>query len=212
MVTTIKRFVEADKIVTVTTEETKRTVDFDSILESVSVEYDDWTNEAPWESCDGYEHSIERANFDCNDNRSDARGFVLTNDGRMLITISDDILEMWGNFDYYHAAGCSKQVSAELVAQVKRKAMDQLVNWYSDGWSWYSVSGEYQGYAGSIGGIDSECYAEDCRVGVANEIAGQMEADGFIIENRPEPVNSDSRARMIDQLEQNKRFGIVESR
>lgn len=182
---TTERTVNEDTIVTVTTIEESRYVQFDDILDSVRIEYDDCYTEAPWKDCDGYEHNAEHVRYDGDDDRRGARGYVAGRDS-VHITIDDDDVRSWGNYDYYRANGCSKQVAHELVAQVKRNTIDRLVDWYSNGWCYYVVVGEYNGYEDSLGGIDSEDYAEECKVDVAREVAAQMERDGYIVEGRPD--------------------------
>jgi hypothetical protein len=143
---------------------------------AVVIENDDCFG-APWEECDGWEHSVERVNYDRYDDRKGARGYVPGNygTGRMIsVEIEDGI-------GYY---GCSKQVRAELIAQVKRNTLDQLVEWYSEGWSWYVVRCEFNGYHASMGGIDTFDYAQQCCFDVADDIADQLEADGYTVENR----------------------------
>ena len=50
--------IEEDKIVKTTVEEFDRYVDWDDI--KGYIEGDDWTGEAPWEHCDGWEHTFDK--------------------------------------------------------------------------------------------------------------------------------------------------------
>lgn len=186
MTITTKRDVRDDTIITTVTTvtETDRIVDYDDILESVSVEYDEWFNEAPWEHCDGFEHEYEDIGYYNHDGITNSRGCGWSNRERFIITISDKQLEEWGTYDYYRANGCSKQVAREIVAQVKRNTLDQLVKWYSNGWEWYTVHGDYLGYQASVGGVDSYEYAETLRYEIADEIGDEMLKDDYVIHNR----------------------------
>lgn len=65
-------------------------IDFNDIIDCAEVVYDDMC-EAPWDSCDGYEHTVERAS---NDYERDMRGGVLgatgdalSQDGRLSIRL-----------------------------------------------------------------------------------------------------------------------------
>jgi len=208
---TIQRVLTADKIVEIETvvKEYDRVVDFHNILDSVSVDYDDWHNEAPWDSCDGWDHEVESVeSFDGADldDLRECRGYVrgdrYTN-GRIISIDDADIVKKWGCEGYN---GMSKQARAEYVATVKRKALDQLVKWYEEGWHWYSVCGDYQDYTASLSGIDCREYAEEVRMEIADEIAGQMQDDGYAITNRPKPqepynpakANRENKRRMLE--------------
>lgn len=217
MSVTVKRDMVDGKVVTTTTtvREAEQVVDYDDILDSITVEYDDWHCEAPWESCDGWEHDYHRASSLDHPGAEDGRGYGWSDANResFVITISDEQMAEWGNYDYYRANGCSKQVARELTAQVKRDALDQLVKWYSDGWYWYQVGGEYEGYAAGCGGIDCYDYAHDeMRYEIADEIAAEMEQDGFIVTNRPDRPTWDKRAHFIDRLNRNKTAFVVRAR
>jgi hypothetical protein len=188
---TTERIITADKIVTVTTDVEDREVCYDDVLDAVKIEHDDWHGGTPWDDCDGWEHDAEDVMYDRDDDRRDARGFALCAGRRnaVHITVSDDIVERWGCDGY---PGASKQVRAELVAQVKRKALDQLVKWYTDGWEYYYVGGGYKDCSDGCGGIDSHEYAEEVRSEVAAEIAAQLEREGYVVTDKPEPDNRSS--------------------
>lgn len=184
----MKRIVTADKIVTIETTVEDREVSYDDILESVTIEHDDWTNDAPWENCDGWEHDARRESYHDHEGIRDSRGYARCSRGdNHIIEVDDDVIvNRWGCGGY---PGCSKQVRAELIAQVKRNALDQLVEWYEDGWEYFNVSGEFKGYTDSIGDVDSYEYADQLRHEIAVNIADDMEKDGYIITDRPKPDN-----------------------
>ncbi len=216
MATVITRDVTDEKVITtsVTVTETDRIVQFDDILASVTVEYDEWMSEEPWDHCDGWEHDYERVGYNHHVGIRDSRGYGWSNANResFLITVSDDQIKEWGNYDYYHARGCSKQVAAELVAEVKRDALDQLVKWHSDGWNWYRTIGEYEGYVGSVGGIDCPDHAEEMRYEIADEIAADMEADGYIVEGKHNPHRYSKLDAAKDRFRRNLQFDVVKGR
>jgi len=92
----------------------------------------------------------------------------------------------------------------ERVARVKRDAIDQLVKWYSDGWEWWLAVAEYQEYMHCLGGIDDADYAEEVALECAFEVAAEMESDGYIVTNKPEPKNHfDRHAGFKWKLKQN---------
>lgn len=216
--TTTQTVLTADTIVKImtTVRESARHVDYDDILEAVTIDYDEGYDEAPWDSCDGFEHDYRRADsYGCNESDRDMRGYGIS-DGRresFVITISDEDVEKWGNYDYYRDNGCSKQVAFELTAQAKRDTIDKLVGWYSDGWYWYVVHGNYgDDYSGAIGGIDSVDYGEEVRYDVADEIVSEMERDGYIVSGRENPHEWTKQKIHQDKMKRNKRFGIVKAR
>ena len=197
-----------DKIVRVETivTESDRVVDYDDILESVSVEYDEWFHDAPWEHCDGLEHDYNRIGWYAVDDVRGSRGYGYSDANResFVITIDDDQVKEWGNYDYHRARGCSKQVARELTAQEKRNTLDRLVRWYSNGWEWYSVQGEYKDYIAGVGGVDCPEYAETLRWEIADEIAAEMESDGYIIEDRHNPHEQTHQQQLQNRLNWNR--------
>lgn len=213
MPTTTKRDVRDETIITTVTTvtETDRIVDYDDILASVSVEYDEWFHDAPWDCCDGLEHEYERIGYNHHDDWSRSRGcgWSDANRERFVITISDDQIKAWGNYDYYRAHGCSKQVARELTAQVKRNTLDQLVKWYSNGWEWYTVHGDYLGYAASVGGVDSYEYAETLRYEIADEIGDSMLEDDYVIHNRHNPHEHNKLQYAKDRYKRNLQLDVV---
>ena len=202
MITT-KRIVTDSQIITTTIEERSRYVDYNDILESVKVEVDEYSNEPPWENCDGYEHELS---YNDHEGLPDSRGYV-SRDRCVVIVDDDTITKVWGYNGY---DGCSKQVRAELIAQEKRRTIDTIVNWYTNGWAYYSVFGDYEGYLDSLHGIDCIDYAEnDVRYYIADEIASQMENDGFIVENKPTHATYTKLDHFRDKLEHNRCLGVV---
>lgn len=216
MSTVITRKMTDKKIITtrVTVRETDRIIQFEDILDAVTVEYDEWFRETPWDNCDGWEHDYERVGYSDHVGIRDSRGYGWSGANResFLITISDDQIEEWGNYDYYRARGCSKQVTAELVAQVKRDSLDQLVKWHSDGWNWYTTAGDYEGYVASYGGIDCPDHAEEMRYEIAGEIAANMEVDGYIVEGEHNPHTYDKLAAAKDHFRRNLQLDVVKGR
>lgn len=170
---------------TVTTE--PRRVDFNDIARSV--EYDEWFTEAPWETCDGFEHRAVAIKhyLDSGIYRSHKHASRSVLDGgSVIIEIDDETVIGWGCTG---PSGCSKQVRAEAIAAAKRKATETIVNWYVNGWEYYSASAEYGDYDDHCGGIDCPDYAEDVAIECAFNVAACMEKDGYIVFNKPEPTN-----------------------
>lgn len=185
-----------DSIITTRTTVTSRYVDFGDIIGKV--EPDDY-GEAPWE-CDGWEHSTTEANkyYDHRDRRY---GHDYYNNGRQrgYIEVTDETAREWLG----PVPGQSKQVRAESIAVVKRKATEQLVKWYKDGWEvWYAVA-EYDDYVDSIGGFYGD-YLDpfivddllECRL----EVVSQLEADGYIVANKPERPKYDKVQAFRDRI------------
>ena len=186
----IKQRVADVMIKTVVTEESA-VVDYADI--EGRGEQDDWAGHAPWEECDGWEHEIDSVeSFDGADldDLRECAGYVhgrRYENPRIVSIDDDDIVNRWGCTG---PSGCSKQVRAETIARVKRKALDTLVGWYNNGWYESCAIAEYGDYTDSVGGIYDEPWGdytaelvEECR----SNVADQLEADGYDVINRPDP-------------------------
>lgn len=169
------------------------TVNFQDILDATKVEYDDDMSEAPWDNCDGFEHTCTPAHrFDFDP--SDMRGYCYC-DGhreRVVIQLPKD-RDCWEVAAYARARGASRQVAAELAAANHRKTLDQLVEWYSNGWQWFGVKCQFEvlgeEFDESLWGIDNEDYAErEIKPEIADNVADQLEEAGFTVTGRPARV------------------------
>lgn len=172
-------------------DEVSEIVDYDDI--KIRVEYDDWDQRAPWEDCDGWEHEFRGTGY--KDHPRARLGYNYVNrpalqGGCGYIVVEDSDVIRWGCDGYY---GCSKQVRAEAIAAAKRKATEQLVKWYEDGWQWYDVCAEWGDYHESMCGIDCPDYAQTVGREFADNIADNLEADGYTVINRPKRQNKYNR-------------------
>jgi hypothetical protein len=209
-----KTILTADKVVTIETTVTERprVVQYEDIVDAMKVEFDDWNTEAPWEQCDGWEHDARQLGYYDHEDLVNSRGYARTdwNEPNMLIEVDDDVIvDQWG-CDGYH--GASKQVRFELIAQVKRRALDQLVKWYENGWSYYTVGGEYEDQSDHIGGVDCLDYAEELRYECADNVVNQLESEGFIVEGQNNPHDRAHRQILIECRKQRNQSHIVEVR
>lgn len=182
---------------TVVTEE-PLIVDWDDI--ATKIESDDWTGEAPWEACDGWEHEFVPSHFRDDPYKTLSYKYV-RNNGCGYIEVTDKSIIEWGCVGY---PGCSKQVRFESIARAKRKATEQLAKWYENGWEWFVVSAEYNDYSSSIGGIDCYKYAEKLAKQCRHIVADQLESDGYIVTGRPpEPKLYSSCDAFKDRIRRN---------
>lgn len=165
-------------------------IDFDDI--TTGAEIDDYHGGTPWDDCDGFEHEFVPTSYYDHDDRTDANNYVNRRDrdgGSGYIEISDEQVVKWGCTG---PSGCSKQVRAEAIAAAKRKTVDLLVNWYENGWTWYTAYAKFEDEALGIeeaeycGGIEDEDYAEEM---ARDELRGQlvyaMEKAGYTVINVP---------------------------
>ena len=194
----VQRVLTDEKIVTVITTVTEedRCVDYADLLAAVMVEPDNYP-ETPWEDCDGYEHTSRSYDYRDHDEMILSAGNVVrTGRSRCGTRVLEFDSAAEKDFDelyrYYRSHGASKGVANELVALSRKERMDQLVQWYENGWEYWYVCAEFNGYqASGCGGIDDYDYADtEVRSECADELAAQLEADGFIITGKPEPVNT----------------------
>lgn len=160
-------------------------VDFGDIREAATFEIDEGFSERPWDHCDGYAHHEldERDLYHEALQVAKPRGFYRGSDHGLLVL--DDIAE-YVHYDYHRRRGASKQVARELAAVQCRRILDQLVEWYTNGWWWYEAACEFEGYEDSLAGflsMDEEQYA--CGE-VASTVAQMMQEGGYTILNWPD--------------------------
>lgn len=161
-------------------------VDFADILKAVKADTD-YGMPAPWEDCDGFEHTLTPADrFDERADYERMQGYCYTDRRRKVITLPPG--EDYGVYDYHRARGASKQVARELSAQARARTIDQLKRWYQNGWQVWFVSCNYLGAQDSLGGVydDSGDYLEEVKQEVAENVAAELEKDGFEVFGQPE--------------------------
>lgn len=188
---------DGDKMIRVVVETSEAVVSFDDILEAVKVEPDD-CSEAPWESCDGYEHRV----ID-DETGGDAVGsFFDRHEGRRKRVVTDEF-ENWGSA----LRGASKQVQFEAHAEEVKRTIEQLARWYSSGWGVWCVSCRFKGYTDSCCGFydddgDSEYMRENVRE-IAGNVARDMVKDGYTVEGweeRPYDPNGWRKSQIRERL------------
>jgi len=181
---------DGDTLVTVNVESDSAVIDYDDILESITVEPDEGMYDAPWDNCDGFEHTAEPmqtyAHEPFADEMENAEGWEWSEGNRERVFITIPKGEDWGTYDHARARGASKGVARELSASARTRTVKQLSRWYRNGWEWFHVFGEYKGAMGACGGIDDYDYADGgMRNEIAEEIAAELEREGYTIVNRP---------------------------
>jgi hypothetical protein len=167
-------------MVCVTVESRPAVIDFADIREAVKVEPDECMSEAPWENCDGFEHVV-RPIRNNEEGDSDASFY---HDGRRVIVVMETD---HGIYDYLRANGASRQVAREAVARDRQRTIEQLIDWYQDGWQWWYVSCDYLDASDGVGGVDCEEYASgDCAEECAVNVAAELEDRGYTITGKPD--------------------------
>lgn len=163
-------------------------IPWQAVMDAIKIEPDEDMSEAPWDNCDGWNHTADRIDYLEHDPQRESDRFVCRSSregGNVWLTLD---VEKSGiaTWDYFHAQGASKQVSRELAAQSLRQTYAQLHKWYADGWEWWAVSAELKGESASCGGIDSYEYADkEFRQEIASELAANLESAGFIVTGKP---------------------------
>jgi hypothetical protein len=180
---------EGDILVVTSTTTTLKpaVVDYADILKATSITPDEYADK-PWDNQCGYEHEPHwRPSRYSDVNLSEKRGFCYADRDAVLIELKEDFES---EFKFYRNLGCSIQVARENVALLRQRTLDQLVKWYSDGWTYWVVSCEFDGHNASVGGVDDFDYAvKEVKSEIASEIVGELEDEGFTITNKPEPRN-----------------------
>lgn len=177
---------DGDTLITVTLKTELAVVDYADILDATEVVYDEHHNETPWDSCDGYEHTVTPSRDMEHADADKMQGYCYHDRQRVVITLPKG--EDYGVFDYWRERGASKQFAAEKSAEARRRTIEQLVKWYEDGWEWYGVKCEFKDEHESVWGIDDPDYADEY---VRHDIAGQMayalEKNVYTVVNKPTP-------------------------
>ena len=192
-------------VVRVQVETLERRVDFSDILKAVKADTD-YGNPAPWEDCDGFEHTITPADKLIDEIRAThMQGYCYTDRRRKVITLPEG--EDYGVFDYHRARGASKQVARELSAQSRARTIAQLKQWYENGWHVWYVSCDYLGAHDSLGGVydDEGDYLEEVKREVAENVAAELEKVGFEVFGKPEAKPRDRRAEFKRRLNEQNR-------
>jgi hypothetical protein len=184
-----KRTRIGNTLISVTTEiETESAViDYADILAATTVESDDDNGETPWDDCDDWEHTIDK--LDSSRHTDSRPRNVCYSDGyRRYIRINVDAEKMGlTGWKHFHAQGASKGVAHQLAAMEIRRAIDQLVKWYTDGWQYYGVVCKFKDVHESVWRIDDYDYAHDeVRHEIAYQAATELERQGYEVVNRPD--------------------------
>jgi hypothetical protein len=202
----MQRVITEDKIVTIETVVTEqdRNVDYQDLLDCVEVKPDEW-GDAPWDNCDGFGHETRGISYWDHDDMIQGANNVARTRRKTLVVEFDNASErcLDGDYRWYRSKGASKQVAAELVAQQRAFRMELLIGWLVNGWEYWVVCAEFNGYeACGCGGIDDYDYASgEVRAELADELAEQLEEDGFVITGKPVKGNSclENRAHHMKQ-------------
>ena len=185
------------------------TVDYDDILEATKIIYDNDSDEAPWDNCDGFEHTCtpaRRFDFD----PSDMRGQCYNHREQVVIQLPRG--EDYGIYQYQRECGATRQVASEAVAAERQRTLNQLVKWYTHGWQWFGVKCDFKvlgkEFNDSLWGIDDYNYAEDkVKPEIADNVASQLEKAGFTVTGRlvlyPEHQAHERRKTIQERFQRN---------
>ena len=176
-----------DSVITTmtTTEVTLRHIEFSDIFDSVRVEPDECCDK-PWEIQDGYDHEVRSRNSIY---ESDARGAFFRGWRHRGIIIVDSDRSL---YEWYRENGASRGVATEMAALDKRRRLDQLAKWYTDGWSYYYVSCDYLDCYCSVGNVEAVGSAAiQASAEVAVEVAYQLSGKGYIMRGMPGEASKD---------------------
>lgn len=193
---TTKRTRKGDKVIITTVEQVEldAVVDFTDIVDAVCFDQDDSGHYPPWVEHDGWEHELVPTSEDYDDAVGYLpQGYYATagcKKGRSYFQPQMiELKEYLGCYDYLHNSGSSKQTAREHEAHVHRESKECLAKWHQEGFVWWEAHVNFQGYRASLGMIDSleDGYDKYTANELAEQVADDMEKDGFTIVNRPEP-------------------------
>jgi len=160
-------------------------VQYADIADQATFEIDTDESREPWADCDGYQHTEIEVGL-CQEmlqGKKNPRGLYRHTRGGGGVLVLDD-KDQAGLYNYYHERGASKQVARELAAVTDRRTLDQLVEWYADGWWWYRADCVFFNYEACCSGYmeeDADCAIAD----VIAEVIHDMVIDGFTVVGQP---------------------------
>lgn len=164
-------------------------IDFEDILALTIVQHDDHA-EAPWEDCDGWSYEVlwRRQGDKPDDFWHKSAGSFHNRHERGVILVSRDAVIAWQG-PYSKNSGISRQVYEEKLADDRRRAVEQLVEWYTNGWNAFGVVCEFLGEDESVWGIyaddEDDAHVQETRVEIAGQVAHALKKKGFEIVNEP---------------------------
>lgn len=193
---TTKRTRKGDKVVVTTVEQVEldAVVDFTDIVDAVKFDQDEGGFYPPWIEHDGWEHELVPTSEDYNAAEGYLpQGYYATVEHKrgksyhqpQMIKLQID----FGAYEYAHKRGSSKQVAREHEAHVVREATQRLSDQHRNGHVWWEAHVNFQDYRASLGmiyGLENG-YDKHIARELADEVADDMEKDGFTIVNRPQP-------------------------
>src|SRR5690606_7588164 len=119
-----------------------------------------------------------------------------------LVTIdTETMVDVWG---FTRRDGEAKQVYAERLAEVRRGAIRQLVEWHTNGAEWSGAVASWGEFRASVWGIDDPKYAQEtAETEMRDEVADKIEAAGYIVTGRPETVMLTAADRLRQRIREN---------
>lgn len=187
-------------------DEIPEVVNYEDIFEAAKLEHDENFN-TPWDDDEGYAHEFTPYDkLDAYD-RLDGKAWEAYKEGIVgwvrrcereggsgLITIDRDTLE--GCFGEYNPfSGESRQVFEERFAEKRREMIEQVVEWYRDGWYAYEIRCEFLDEVAYVGGgilerpgygVDDDApYIVEMRHEAASEIVSLLEERGIKVVGGP---------------------------
>lgn len=175
-----------DKMVVTTVQEEPAEIAFNEILDACTIHNDDDYG-PPWKEQDGYEHELLHEDIaDRFPDVQQATGWVSArraHSGLLVLQKPEDITKWCSD------RGMSKQVAFETNAAQKKRILQQLVEWYTEGWYAFGVTCKFRDYSSTgLWGIECESpddeYLDEVRQEEADEVADEMEKDGYTITGR----------------------------
>jgi hypothetical protein len=167
-------------------------IQFDWLLDRVEVEPDDDAG-MPWDNCDGWEHQLESLSeyfhFSCGlEDFKKTRGYIHNRGGRCeRVVVTDESYcgdTVQSRINYLRLRGASKQVAREKVAANDRQYIDQLVEWYNNGYACVTVALEVDIggtiYEDTCGGFEAD-YEDEAKLEIARNVAAELANDGYIV-------------------------------
>lgn len=166
-------------------------IEFSELLEATKIESDECFNSAPWEDCDGLEHTVIADDSDGN-----AAGYFNGDrhcrySGHRRVVIQKDA---FGNFVFHRANGASKQVAFQLARAEEKRTAKYIAGCYANGWNCFVVSCEFKGEIESVGGCYAsepttradDDYLRETTRDIASQMASTLENKGYEVAGKPD--------------------------